>query len=126
MTRKHGPPAMDEPRVVGPGFHARVFAMVRRIPPGKVATYGQIAALLGSPRVARQVGWALAASGRAEHPVPWHRVVNASGAISQRGGEDGAEQRARLQSEGVSFGADARIDLRRYGWVPPDVIHDSE
>lgn len=122
MTRKRSPLPVEEPRVIGPGFHARVFAMVRRIPRGKVATYGQIAALLGSPRVARQVGWALAAADHAESPVPWHRVVNASGGVSPRGsGDDGHEQRARLAAEGVPFGGNGRIDLKRFRWVPSDL-----
>ncbi len=104
-------------RVVTPGFHARVYAMVRRIPRGRVATYGQIATLLGSPRVARHVGWALAACGEAEPPVPWHRVINAQGRISSRGDVPRAEaQRHRLEREGVRFDARERVDLGRYRW----------
>jgi len=92
----------------------RVHEMVRRIPPGRVATYGQIAELLDWPRGARTVGWAL----RALKPgsgVPWHRVVNARGRISIN---DAAHQRALLEAEGVAFDETGRIDLNRYRWTP--------
>ncbi len=95
--------------------------MVDRIPPGQVATYGQIARLLGQPRGARQVGYALAALSP-DSPVPWHRVVNAQGRISPRG-LDGAHdlQRLLLEDEGVAFDVQSRIDLSRFAWGPaPD------
>ena len=112
----------DEPRVVRPGFHARVYALVRQVPPGHVATYGQIATLLGSPRVARQVGYAMAACSGADEPVPWHRIINAQGKISHRGDVLRAEeQRARLEAEGVEFDDTHRVDLRRFRWNFPDV-----
>jgi methylated-DNA-protein-cysteine methyltransferase-like protein len=110
-----------EPRVVGPGFHARVYAVVRQVPRGRVATYGQIAARLGSPRVARHVGFALAACDQADAPVPWHRIVNAQGAISARG--DAArekDQRRRLEREGVRFDARGRVDLARHRFAFPE------
>jgi methylated-DNA-protein-cysteine methyltransferase-like protein len=100
--------------VVSPGFHARVFALVRKVPRGRVATYGQIAAQLGSPSVARHVGFALAAAGHAERPVPWHRIVNAQGRISVRG-DAALEQRELLEAEGVPVSASGRIDLKRFG-----------
>lgn len=105
---------LDEPRVVAAGFHERVFAVVREIPRGRVATYGQIGGILGSRRVARQVGFAMAAV-EPRHRVPWHRVVNAQGRIS---GDDErvARQRALLEREGVEFDRTGRIDLRRFGW----------
>ena len=108
---------MDEdPRVVTPGFHARVYAVVRRVPAGRVTTYGDVAAALGSPRVARHVGWALAAL--REPDVPWHRVINATGRISARGDLVRAEeQRRRLEDEGVTFDESGRCDLRRLRWV---------
>lgn len=110
-----------EPRVVTPGFHDRVYALVRRIPPGHVATYGQIATLLGSPRVARHVGFAMAAAGRAEVPVPWHRVINAQGRVSHRGDVARAhEQYDRLRAEGVQIDDRGRIDLKRFRWTFPD------
>ena len=73
---------MPSPRVVQPGFHRRVYDLVRTVPEGFVTTYGDVATALGSPRVARHVGWALAAL--YEDDVPWHRVINARGRISLR------------------------------------------
>jgi len=97
------------------GFFARVYAAVRRIPRGRVATYGQVALLLGVPRGARAVGWALRAlRGRSAATVPWQRVVGAGGRISLRGGSGPFVQRKRLEAEGVRF-VGGRIDLARYG-----------
>ena len=100
----------------------RIYSTVRRIPKGRVATYGQIACLAGIPRQPRQVGYALAAL-RDDHPVPWHRVVNSKGEISQRS-ESGFEelQRILLESEGVVFDAKGRISLSRFRWRPKDAI----
>ena len=97
---------------------ARIHAVVRRIPRGRVATYGQVAALAGLAGHARQVGYALHALGD-EDGVPWQRVVNARGAISPRA-EPHAEaiQRQLLEREGVRFDARGRVDLERYGWRP--------
>ncbi len=96
-----------------------IYAVIRRIPHGKVATYGQIAALAGLPRRARLVGKALR-----ETPdgldIPWQRVINAGGRVSPRGGlgvEEGF-QRHLLEEEGVVFSASGRIDLERFGWDP--------
>jgi methylated-DNA-protein-cysteine methyltransferase-like protein len=96
----------------------RIYSMVRRIPKGRVATYGQIACLVGIPRQARQIGYALAAL-RDHRPVPWHRVVNSKGEISQRS-ESGFEERQRilLQSEAVVFDVNGRISLSRFRWRP--------
>jgi methylated-DNA-protein-cysteine methyltransferase-like protein len=99
------------------GRNARVYAAVRRIPRGRVATYGQIARLAGLGGLARQVGYALNAL--PEHTmVPWHRVINAQGGISRRsvfGAE--IEQRIRLECEGVRFNAAGRISLADHGWL---------
>jgi len=95
-----------------------VWVVVRRIPRGRVATYGQVAALAGLGRQARQVGYALHAL-PGEGFAPWHRVVNARGAISlPPGGGADVTQRLRLEREGVRFDARGRIDLERYGWRP--------
>lgn len=92
--------------------------MVRRIPKGRVATYGQIARLAGLPRQPRQIGYALAAL-REHHAVPWHRVVNARGEISQRSASGFAErQRILLEREGVVFDVKGRISLSRFRWRP--------
>lgn len=94
---------------------------VRQIPYGKVASYGQIAKLAGAPRHARHVGRALSMlkhSKQAEKsPVPWHRVVNSQGCISDRGLDGGeAIQRIMLEDEGVEFSLSGRISLKRYQW----------
>ena len=109
---------MDEPRVVGPGFRDRVYNVVRSIPSGKVLTYGDVGAILGSPRVARQVGFALAALPEGTE-VPWHRVINAKGMISARGDvERPMEQQMRLEAEGIVFSDAGRCDLRAVRWRP--------
>ena len=96
----------------------RVYRVVRRIPAGRVATYGQVAALAGMPGAARQVGWALHAL-REEDDVPWQRVINARGEISSRGTHELEDlQRSLLESEGVDFNSKGRVDLARYSWKP--------
>lgn len=91
----------------------RVHALVRRVPAGRVVTYGQVAALVGAPRAARAVGQAMRVC---PSGVPWHRVVNGRGTISPRGDGSGAlSQRLLLEGEGVRF-VRGRIDLRRYRW----------
>lgn len=95
--------------------YQRIYATVRRIPRGRVATYGQIAELAGLAGHARQVGYALHAL-RGDR-VPWHRVVNAFGEISPRSAGDSHElQRQLLEAEGVEFDLRGRIDLRRFRW----------
>jgi methylated-DNA-protein-cysteine methyltransferase-like protein len=95
-------------------FFSQVYAIVRRIPRGKVATYGQIARALGAPHAARTVGWAMRVAD--SDAVPWHRVVNARGEISLRPTTGYHEQRARLMAEGVRFNRAGKIDLSQYGW----------
>lgn len=94
--------------------------VVSEVPEGRVVTYGQVAALAGLPRHARQVGYALHALPRGTD-VPWQRVVNARGEVSLRA-EPGREglQRAILESEGVVFDDAGRIDLGRFRWEPDD------
>ena len=88
---------------------------MRRIPRGRVATYGQVALLAGTPRGARAVGWALRAlRGALAARVPWHRVVAAGGRLSPRAGGGETAQRARLVAEGVTFRR-GRVDLSRHG-----------
>jgi len=95
-----------------------VYAAVRGIPRGCVATYGQIARLLGVPRGARAVGWALRSLTPArERRVPWHRVVGAQGRIALRRGVGPLLQRRRLREEGVTF-RNGRVDLSRHGLRP--------
>jgi methylated-DNA-protein-cysteine methyltransferase-like protein len=98
--------------------YSRIYAVVRRIPRGRVATYGQVAQLAGLGGHARQVGYALH-SMATERPVPWHRVVNARGEISRRSEPGGdAIQRQLLEREGVAFDDVGRLELIRYQWQP--------
>jgi len=107
-----------------PSFFDRVYAVVRQIPRGKVASYGQIAALLGHPGAARTVGWALnALRGSDIDNVPWQRVINSYGRISISRADLGAElQRALLEEEGVEFDSRGYVDLSRYGWAGMDDV----
>jgi methylated-DNA-protein-cysteine methyltransferase-like protein len=96
-------------------FFEDVYALVAGIPRGRVATYGQVAALLGVTRGARAVGWALRVldEERARR-LPWHRVVGSGGRISLRAGAGPQIQRRRLRAEGVAFRAGC-VDLSRHG-----------
>ena len=100
-------------------IYEKMLLVVREIPLGRVATYGQIAWIAGaaSPRMA---GYALGGLA-ADTDVPWQRVVNGRGGISPRGDPLATDrQRRLLAEEGVRFGADGRIDLNQYGWGGPD------
>jgi methylated-DNA-protein-cysteine methyltransferase related protein len=101
-----------------PHFFEQVYRLVSQIPRGKVASYGQIASLLGHPRAARTVGWALNAL--VETPsreVPWQRVINHSGRITiARAGLNPEVQRRLLEEEGVEFDQAGYVDMRRFGW----------
>ena len=98
--------------------YAQIYAVVRRIPRGRVATYGQVATLAGLPGCARQVGYALHALD-GESDVPWQRVINARGECSPRA-DRGAEeiQRLLLEGEGLAFDPRGRVDLRGRQWRP--------
>jgi methylated-DNA-protein-cysteine methyltransferase-like protein len=93
--------------------------VVRRVPRGRVATYGQIAALAGLGRQARLAGYALHALPDGS-PLPWHRVLGAGGRLSlmRTDPATGLTQRLRLEREGVRFDARGRVDLERFGWRP--------
>ena len=121
------------PRFTSPpdpmAFNAQVWELVRQIPSGKVATYGQIAALIITPENlepkdykafgARWVGGAMAAC---PEGVPWHRVINAQGKISLRRGIGHTQQRQLLESEGVTFDERERIDLMKFRWPGPEPV----
>jgi methylated-DNA-protein-cysteine methyltransferase related protein len=96
-------------------FQQRIVRLLKRIPRGKVATYGLIATMAGNPAAARQVVRALHSSSEKEK-LPWFRVVNSSGKISLPRGAGYEEQRARLEAEGIVFSASGRIDLKKYLW----------
>jgi methylated-DNA-protein-cysteine methyltransferase-like protein len=102
--------------------YERFYRVVRRIPPGRVATYGQVAALAGHPRGARLCGYALSALRNTVHDVPWQRVLGARGkgraGISLRDPMGAAAQRALLEREGVALDALGRVALDRFGWRP--------
>ena len=99
--------------------YQEIYAVVSCIPPGRVATYGQIACLVGIPGHARQVGYALSNLGD-QVPIPWHRVVNARGMVSSRadGSSMALVQRLLLEDEGVVFDGNGRIPLPRFQWLP--------
>ena len=104
---------------------AAIYAVVKRIPKGKVATYGQVALLAGMPNGARQVGYALNALDGLLPPhnkVPWQRVINRMGEISYSAGRGGHDdiQRVLLEAEGVVFDAAGKIDLQRFRWGEGD------
>lgn len=99
------------------GTFQAVYAIVRRIPKGKVTTYGQIAWMMGNPRLSRVVGYALHVNPE-PGVIPCHRVVNRFGGLSDAfafGGEN--QQRILLEGEGVHFLEDGRVDLKRHMWL---------
>jgi methylated-DNA-protein-cysteine methyltransferase-like protein len=99
-------------------FYKRVYDLVRKIPPGKIATYGQIAVMLSSPQAARTVGYALNAlrGNMVFPPVPWQRVINYKGRISLPHGGGYEMQRDLLAEEGVVMEEDESYDFEKYGW----------
>ena len=113
---RQGKPLRNAPPL-GDAAVVAIYAVIRRIPKGWVATYGQVAAMAGLPRRARLVGTVLQQLGR-NTDLPWHRVVNAKGEISfslSRNGSDALQQRL-LKKEGVKFDARNRFDLERFRW----------
>ncbi len=119
VQRYVSPPKREE-------FNQQVWALVRQIPPGKVSTYGKIAALLAPPAGmdikaylafgARWVGGAMAAC---PQDVPWQRVINSQGKVSLRPDGEGGHQRELLEAEGVMFDEHDRVDLKIYAWEGP-------
>jgi len=97
--------------------YERIYRAVRKVPRGKVTTYGAIARMAGLPRQARLVGYALSAL-RDGSSLPWHRVINAQGRLSleRAGRASGVTQRLRLEGEGVKVNAAGRVSLARFGW----------
>ncbi len=107
-----------------PGYRARVFDIVRRIPEGRVMTYGQLAEILGEGYTARTVGFVMHT---AEDKDPWHRVINSQGACSTgRVLLPPDKQQRMLEAEGVHFDARGRCDLGRYRWTPEEFAADDD
>jgi methylated-DNA-protein-cysteine methyltransferase-like protein len=112
-------PEADRATMESPGYRERVYEIVRRIPAGRVMTYGQIAELLGEGYTARTVGFVMHAAD--EETTPWHRVINSQGACSTgRIILPPDKQQRMLEAEGVEFNARARCDLGRYRWLPEE------
>jgi len=100
-----------------PPLYERIYAVVRQIPPGKVATYGQIGEIAGCS--ARMVGYAMAALRNGGYPdVPWQRIINRSGKISILDPVGQYHQRRLLEEEGVIFNSAGKIDLSEFAWIP--------
>ncbi len=95
----------------------KIYAVIRRVPRGRVTTYGEVAALAGYPGHARQVGYALHAL-PAGSALPWHRVINSAGRLSLPPEAGGAEQRLRLVAEGVMVQVGGRVNLTQFRWRP--------
>ncbi len=93
----------------------KFYEIIAKIPNGKVATYGQIAALAGRPRSARMVGWALH-NLASNTPIPWHRVINAQGKSSLAEETARRLQQALLETEGVVFDENGKVDLAEFQW----------
>ena len=118
QAKKKTTRAKRAPAAINQSVPEMVLAAVRRIPRGKVCTYGNVAEVAGLPRRARLVGTVLRQT--SARGLPWYRVINAGGRISfPVGSEAYARQRHKLEAEGVVF-AGGRVDLRRYGWPARD------
>ena len=104
------------------GYQERVFEIVRRIPAGRVMTYGQLAGMLGRGYTPRTVGFVMHNAG---DTVPWHRVINSQGACSTgRVVLPPDKQQRLLEAEGVEFNAKGRCDLARHRWTPAEYAAD--
>jgi methylated-DNA-protein-cysteine methyltransferase-like protein len=117
--RTHAAPLSPRSIEESPGYRERVYEIVRRIPAGRVMTYGQIAELLGEGYTARTVGFVMHSAD--EETTPWHRVINAQGGCSTgRIVLPHDKQQRMLEAEGVEFNARGRCDLGRYRWIPEE------
>ena len=113
MSRKTTKKKAERSKPVGP--FARVWSIVRRVPRGRVVTYGQLSAMIDRRLSPVGVGWAIRAASPGS--IPWHRVINSRGGISTDREHPG-RQRALLEAEGVRFDAEGKVDLERVGWRP--------
>lgn len=102
-------------------YHERVYALVLRIPRGRVMTYGSVAAALGAPYDARKIGNIMSLTPSDSRSIPWHRVINAQGGISTTGRTSPPDLQLRLlEAEGVVFNEKGCCSLRVYGWMPSE------
>lgn len=101
-------------------FTQTVVRIIKRIPRGKVSSYGQIAAMAGSPRAARQVVRILHTQSEKEN-LPWQRVINSQGKISLKPGHGYEQQKAMLEDEGIIFGLSDTINFKKYLWQPKKI-----
>ncbi len=106
-------------------FTERVKTLIKEIPPGKVATYGQIATYAGNYRAARQVAWILHSSSRKDN-LPWHRVINSKGHISLPPGQGYETQKEMLEKEGIIFEEKDKINFDQYLWEFPLISESNE
>ena len=111
-------PERDDP------LFARIYEVARQVPPGRVASYGQITEIVGAGCDARMVGYAMAGAPEGGD-IPWQRIVNRQGKISLPG-KGGEIQRMRLEAEGIIFDARGRIDMERFGWRGPGQLDEPE
>ena len=115
----HDEPWDKEPATEARSLYDKIYQVVREIPFGRVATYGQVAAIIGSGS-ARTVGYAMAAVKAPD--IPWQRVLNSQGRVSLRaGGAEDSQQRKLLSHEGVLFDRRGRLDFDQCGWSGPDM-----
>lgn len=123
MAKRHDKTAEPEERLDTAALFARIYKIVQQVPPGQVATYGQVALIAGAS-TARLVGRALREL-PPRRKVPWHRIVNSQGKISPRDGQDAKtgspdrEQQRRLKAEGVFLDGQGRVDFASVGWTGP-------
>lgn len=116
--------------MTGGSYNDRVYEITKRVPAGRVTSYGAIAGALGDPRKAREVGWALYANPE-DDPAPAHRVVNKEGRLSGGWAFGSPEvQRGLLEAEGVTFLPDGRVDMARHFWSPagevPELLDEGQ
>ena len=96
-------------------FYIRAIEIIKKIPEGKVATYGQVAKYAGNPQGTRQIARILHSSSE-KHELPWHRVINSKGKISLNPGDGYELQKMLLENEGIQFDENDRVDLSKFGW----------
>ena len=128
--KKRGQAAFQEcswsPQVMKKSMYERIYSIVSMVPPGKVATYGQIARIAGGCS-ARNVGYAMSSVSPENSDVPWHRVINSRGKISVRSyGEACTAQSKMLENEGVVFSTAGTVHLEKFGWHGPDPYTGSD